>query len=84
MSATDITQLDTPELHDLGLPSAEAVATSREPQHWGRAMAVAIGKLADQLASKEGHEALLGRELRLRITEDPEGVRIAVWCLPGE
>lgn len=64
--------------------SAEAVATSREPQHWGRAMAVAIGKLAEQLAVKDGHEALMGRELRLRITEDPGGVRIAMWCLPEE
>jgi hypothetical protein len=92
MNAREITQLDTPALHghgrpDPGLPhpglsSAEAVATSRDHHHWGRAMAVAIGKLADKLATEEGHEALLGRELRLRITEDPEGVRIEVWCLP--
>jgi hypothetical protein len=47
-------------------------------------MAVAISKLAGQLAAEEGHEALLGRELRLSVTEDPDGVRIAVWCLPGE
>ncbi len=87
MSAMDITHLDAAEPHgvpSLPLPSAEAVATSREPQHWGRAMAVAISKLADQLASEDGHEALMGRELRLRITTDPDGARISVWCLPEE
>ena len=87
MNAMDTTHLDAPETHGApspGLPGAEAVATSRDHHHWGRAMAVAIGKLADQLASEDGHEALMGRELRLRITEDPEGVRITVWCFPPE
>ncbi|MBB6405542.1 hypothetical protein [Arthrobacter sp. AZCC_0090] len=97
MNAMDVTHVDTAEPRgalssalpsagspSTGMPSAEAVATSRVPQHWGRAMAVAIGKLADQLAAEDGHEALMGRELRLRITEDPGGVRIAMWCLPEE
>ncbi|MFH5879122.1 hypothetical protein [Arthrobacter sp. NA-172] len=66
------------------LHSAEAVATSRDPHHWGRAMAVAITKLADNLASEEGHEALMGHELRLRITEEPGGARITLWCASGE
>jgi hypothetical protein len=84
MSAMDMRELDSPGVSVPDPPSAEAVATSREPQHWGRAMAVAIAKLADQLASEDGHEALMGRELRLRITPDPDGARISVWCLPEE
>lgn len=84
MSAMDMREPDAPRVSVPGQPSAEAVATSREPQHWGRAMAVAIGKLGDELASKDGHEALMGRELRLRITTDPDGARISMWCLPEE
>lgn len=80
----DMREPDAPEVSVPGQPSAEAVATSREPQHWGRAMAVAIGKLGDQLALKDGHEALMGRELRLLITTDPDGARISMWCLPEE
>lgn len=84
MSAMEMRELDSPGVSVPGPPCAEAVATSREPQHWGRAMAVAIGKLADQLASEDRHEALMGRELRLRITADPDGARISVWCPPEE
>lgn len=87
MNAMDTTHLDAAEPHGVpgpGLPSAEVVATSRDHHHWGRAMAVAIGKLSDQLAAEDGHEALIGRELRLRITTDPDGARISVWCLPEE
>ncbi|WP_284982662.1 hypothetical protein [Arthrobacter sp. efr-133-TYG-118] len=84
MSAMEMRELGSPEMSVPDPPNAEAVATSREPQHWGRAMAVAIGKLADQLASEDGHEALMGRELRLRITANPDGARISVWCLPEE
>jgi hypothetical protein len=39
MSAMDMRELDSPGVSVPGEPSAEAVATSREPQHWGRAMA---------------------------------------------
>ncbi|MDQ0239309.1 hypothetical protein [Arthrobacter bambusae] len=84
MSAMDMREMGFAGVSVPGHPSAEAVATSREPQHWGRAMAVAISKLADQLASEDAHEALMGRELRLRITADPDGARISVWCLPQE
>ncbi|WP_284756130.1 hypothetical protein [Arthrobacter sp. efr-133-R2A-120] len=84
MSAMDMRELDSAGVSVPGQPGAEAVATSRDPHHWGRAMAVAISKLADQLASEDGHEALVGRDLRLRITTDPDGVRITVWCLPKE
>jgi hypothetical protein len=83
MSAMDM-EMDSAGVPVPGQPSAEAVATSREPQHWGRAMAVAISKLADQLASEDAHEALMGRELRLRVTADPDGARISVWCFPEE
>ncbi|MDP9907767.1 MULTISPECIES: hypothetical protein [Arthrobacter] len=84
MSAMDMREMDSAGVSVPGQPSAEAVATSREPQHWGRAMAVAISKLADQLASEDAHEALMGRELRLRVTPDPDGARISVWCFPEE
>lgn len=69
---------------DAGI-AAEAVSSSRNPQHWGRAMASAVCRLAEKLdpgAGPDAHETLLSRELKIRITEDGPGVRISVWLEP--
>jgi hypothetical protein len=66
--------------------SAEAEATSRDPHDWGRAMALAVTRLAEQLApegSPDIHASLLGRDLLLRIRDDPAGVTITVSSEAG-
>jgi hypothetical protein len=68
--------------------SAEAEASSMDPHDWGRAMALAVSRLAGQLApgdigdSGEVPASLLGRDLRLVIREDPAGVRITISTGP--
>ncbi len=65
--------------------SAEAEASSMDPHDWGRAMALAVTRLAAQLApgdSEDIHASLLGRDLRLLISDDPAGVRITVSTGP--
>lgn len=66
--------------------SAEAEATSRDPHDWGRAMALAVTRLAGQLApegSPDIHASLVGRDLLLRIRDDPAGVTITVSSETG-
>ena len=55
-----------------------------DPHDWGRAMALAATRLAEQLApgDKDVHAALVGRELRLLISDDPAGVRITISTGP--
>jgi hypothetical protein len=65
---------------------AEAEATSRDPHDWGRAMALAVTRLAGQLApagSPDIHASLVGRDLRLRIRDDPAGVTISISSEAG-
>lgn len=65
--------------------SAEAEASSIDPHDWGRAMALAATRLAEQLApgnSQDVHASLLGRDLRLQISEDPAGVKITISTGP--
>lgn len=66
--------------------SAEAEASSMDPHDWGRAMALAVTRLAEQLApedSEDIHAALVGKDLCLTITDDDEGVVIKVSTAPG-
>lgn len=66
--------------------SAEAEASSVDPHDWGRAMALAVTRLAEQLApgdSEDIHAALVGRDLCLTITDGDEGVIIKVSTAPG-
>ncbi|MGO4122370.1 hypothetical protein [Arthrobacter sp. YAF16] len=61
--------------------SAEAEASSRDPHDWGRAMALALTRLAEQLApedSEDMHASLVDRPLHLRIRDDAAGVTITV------
>lgn len=56
-----------------------------DPHDWGRAMALAVTRLAEQLApeaSEDIHSSLVGRELHLKISDDPAGVRIRVSTGP--
>lgn len=56
-----------------------------DPHDWGRAMALAATRLAEQLApggSEDIHSALVDRDLRLLISEDPAGVRITISTGP--
>ncbi|HET6240795.1 MAG TPA: hypothetical protein VFD99_02250 [Arthrobacter sp.] len=65
--------------------SAEAEASSMDPHDWGRAMALAVTRLAEQLAPGEGedsHATLVGRDLHLKISDGPAGVRITVSTAP--
>jgi hypothetical protein len=65
--------------------SAEAEASSMDPHDWGRAMALAVTRLAEQLAPRDSHNipaSLLGRDLHLKISDDPAGVRITVSTGP--
>lgn len=65
--------------------SAEAEASSMDPHDWGRAMALAVTRLASQLApgdSGDVHASLVGRDLRLLISEDPAGVKITISTGP--
>ncbi|MDR7082063.1 hypothetical protein J2X01_001348 [Arthrobacter ginsengisoli] len=61
--------------------SAEAEASSTDPHDWGRAMALAVTRLAEQIApadSEDIHAALVGKDLRLKIRDDSAGVIITV------
>ena len=61
--------------------SAEAEASSRDPHEWGRAMALALTRLAEQLApedAEEMHASLVDRPLHLTIRDDAAGVTITV------
>jgi hypothetical protein len=61
--------------------SAEAEASSRDPHDWGRAMALALTRLAEQLApedSEDMHASLVDRPLHLKIRDDTAGVTITV------
>ena len=61
--------------------SAEAEASSMDPHDWGRAMALAVTRLAEQLApadSDDIHATLVGRDLHLKIRDDAAGVIITV------
>lgn len=65
--------------------SAEAEASSRDPHDWGRAMALALTRLAEQLApedSEDMHASLVDRPLHLRISDDGAGVTIAISTQP--
>lgn len=61
--------------------SAAAEASSMDPHDWGRAMALAVTRLAEQLApegSEDIHASLVGRDLHLTIRDDAGGVTITV------
>jgi hypothetical protein len=61
--------------------SAEAEASSMDPHDWGRAMALAVTRLAEQLAPADTddiHATLVGRDLHLKIRDDAAGVIITV------
>ena len=65
--------------------SAEAEASSMDPHDWGRAMALALTRLAAQLApedSEDVHASLVGRDLHLIISDEPAGVTITVSTGP--
>ena len=65
--------------------SAEAEASSMDPHDWGRAMALAVTRLAEQLApedSEDIHASLVGKDLRLLIRDDEAGVTITVSTAP--
>lgn len=66
--------------------SAEAEASSTDPHDWGRAMSRAVTRLAEQLApadSEDIHASLVGKDLRLLIRDDAEGVTITVSTAPS-
>jgi len=61
--------------------SAEAEASSTDPHDWGRAMALALTRLAEQLApegAEDRHTSLVDRPLSLRIRDDEAGVTITI------
>jgi hypothetical protein len=61
--------------------SADAEASSMDPHDWGRAMALAVTRLAEQLApegSEDIHTFLVGKDLHLKIRDDDSGVTITV------
>ena len=65
--------------------SAEAEASSMDPHDWGRAMALAVTRLAEQLApadSEDIHASLVGKDLNLKIRDDAAGVTITVSTAP--
>jgi hypothetical protein len=65
--------------------SAEAEASSTDPHDWGRAMALAVTRLAEQLApedSEDIHASLVGKDLHLTIHDDATGVTITVSTAP--
>ena len=66
--------------------SAEAEASSMDPHDWGRAMALAVTRLAEQIAptdSEDIHAALVGKDLHLKIRDDDSGVTITVSTAPA-
>jgi hypothetical protein len=65
--------------------SAEAEASSMDPHDWGRAMALAVTRLAEQLAPEDRediHASLVGKDLHLKIRDDDSGVTITVSTAP--
>lgn len=65
--------------------SAEAEASSMDPHDWGRAMALAVTRLAEQLApadSEDIHASLVGKDLHLKIRDAAAGVTITVSTAP--
>ncbi|MEC5190738.1 MULTISPECIES: hypothetical protein [unclassified Arthrobacter] len=66
--------------------AAEAEASSMDPHDWGRAMALAVTRLAEQIApadSEDIHASLVGRDLHLNIRDDDSGVTITVSTGPA-
>ncbi len=67
--------------------TATEESTSRHPHDWGRAMAVAISRLAD-MAREAGdpvhHEALIGEDLHLFVEDTEGGVSITMSWTPRE
>ncbi|HEX9086337.1 MAG TPA: hypothetical protein VF867_02285 [Arthrobacter sp.] len=65
--------------------TAEAEASSTDPHDWGRAMALAVTRLAEQIApadSEDIHAWLVGKDLHLKIRDDSGGVTIMVSTAP--
>ncbi|MGO4805558.1 hypothetical protein AB4089_10565 [Arthrobacter sp. 2MCAF15] len=65
--------------------SATAESSSMDPHDWGRAMALALTRLAEQLApgdSEDIHSSIVGRGLHLKISDEPGGVTITVSTGP--
>jgi hypothetical protein len=66
--------------------SADAEASSTDPHDWGRAMALAVTRLAEQMAPEGGnediHASLVGKDLQLKIRDDDSGVTITVSTGP--
>ena len=65
--------------------SAEAEASSTDPHDWGRAMALAVTRLAEQMEPGETediHDSLVGKDLHLKIRDDAAGVTITVSTAP--
>ena len=57
-----------------------------DPHDWGRAMALAVTRLAEQLApedSEDIHASLVGKDLHLKIRDDESGVTITVSTAPA-
>jgi hypothetical protein len=55
-----------------------------DPHDWGRAMALALTRLAEQIAPGGGddiHALVVGRSLHLKISDEPGGVTITVSTL---
>jgi hypothetical protein len=66
--------------------TAEAEASSRDPHDWGRAMALALTRLAEQILpddSENRHASLVDRPLQLTIRDDGTGVTITISTQPG-
>ncbi|MBG6215958.1 hypothetical protein IWX75_000395 [Arthrobacter sp. CAN_A6] len=67
--------------------TATEESSSKHPHDWGRAMAVAISRLAD-MAREAGdefeHEALLGEDLHLFVEDTDDGVDITISWTPRE
>jgi hypothetical protein len=65
--------------------SATAESSSMDPHDWGRAMALALTRLADQIApegSDDIHSLVVGKGLHLKISDEPGGVTITVSTAP--
>lgn len=57
-----------------------------DPHDWGRAMALALTRLAEQIApegSDDIHAVLVGRDWHLKISDEPGGVTITVSTGPS-
>jgi hypothetical protein len=66
--------------------SAEAEASSTDPHDWGRAMARAVTRLAEQIAPADSEVIdafVVGKDLRLLIRDDEAGVTITVSTAPA-